>query len=64
MKRVDLIRHLESHGCQFIREGGSHTVYFNPNEKRIASVPRHREIKNPTTLRICRQLAIPDPERR
>jgi len=64
MKRVDLIRHLESHGCQIVREGGNHTIYFNPKEKRIASVPRHREVKNPTATKICRQLAIPDPERR
>ncbi len=26
MKRVDLIRHLEFHGVQFLREGGSHSV--------------------------------------
>jgi hypothetical protein len=29
MKRRDLIRHLEQHGCQFLREGGNHTVYVN-----------------------------------
>jgi hypothetical protein len=27
MKRIDLIRHLERHGVQFLREGGSHSVY-------------------------------------
>ena len=27
MKRKDLIRHLESHGCEFLREGGNHTLY-------------------------------------
>ena len=26
MKRLDLIRHLEANGCEFLREGGSHTV--------------------------------------
>jgi hypothetical protein len=26
MKRVDLIRHLERHGCEFLREGNNHTV--------------------------------------
>lgn len=25
MKRIDLIRHLERHGVQFLREGGSHS---------------------------------------
>jgi len=30
MKRADLIRHIESHGCVFVREGAKHTVYRNP----------------------------------
>ena len=29
MKRIDLIRHLETHGVQFLREGGNHSVYVN-----------------------------------
>lgn len=29
MKRRDLIRHLEGHGCEFLREGRDHTVYVN-----------------------------------
>ena len=29
MKRRDLIRHLEKHGCELMREGGNHTVYVN-----------------------------------
>ena len=28
MKRVDLVRHLEAHGCRLLREGGSHSVRF------------------------------------
>jgi hypothetical protein len=28
MKRIDLIRHLERHGCEFLREGDRHTVYL------------------------------------
>jgi hypothetical protein len=34
MKRVDLIRHIEANGCAFLREGGRHTVYFNPTSRR------------------------------
>ncbi|OLE54089.1 MAG: addiction module toxin, HicA family [Acidobacteria bacterium 13_1_20CM_3_53_8] len=30
MKRRDLIRHLETHGCLFVREGAKHTIYKNP----------------------------------
>ena len=29
MKRIDLIRHLESHGCVLLREGANHSVYHN-----------------------------------
>jgi hypothetical protein len=29
MKRVDLIRHIERNGCEFLREGDRHTVYVN-----------------------------------
>jgi LAO/AO transport system kinase len=37
MKRTDLIRHIEAHGCVFVREGGKHTIYKNP---RMAHLPR------------------------
>ena len=29
MKRKDLVRHLSSHGCEILREGGNHSVYVN-----------------------------------
>jgi Domain of unknown function (DUF6916) len=29
LKRRDLLRHLENHGCQMLREGGNHTIYAN-----------------------------------
>lgn len=45
MKRTDLIRHLEKRGCLFVREGGSHTVYKNPLNGKMTSIPRRREIK-------------------
>ena len=61
MKRIDLIRHLETYGCVVIREGGSHTVYHNPQAQRTSTVPRRREVKNPTAIRICKQLGVPDP---
>jgi len=62
MKRLDLIRHLEFHGCRFLREGGSHTVYFNPTKKKTSTVPRHREIVDFTARKICRDLEIPEPQ--
>ena len=46
MKRIDLIRHLERHGCGLFREGGSHSVYFNRVTRKSSAVPRHREIND------------------
>ena len=28
MKRMDLIRHVESYGCLLLHEGGRHSVYY------------------------------------
>jgi mRNA interferase HicA len=61
MKRKDLIRHLIRHGCQFLREGGGHSIYHNPATGQTASVPRHLEIDNFTAREICDQLGIPRP---
>ena len=61
MKRRDLIRHLEQHGCVLLREG-KHTIYAK--EGRIAAVPRHTEIANLTAARICDDLAIPRLEKK
>jgi hypothetical protein len=30
MKRRDLLRHLEQHGCKALREGASHSIWSNP----------------------------------
>lgn len=61
MKRRDLIRHLEKHGCEFFREGSSHTVYINPVRNVCSTVPRHREVLDFTAKKICRDLEIPAP---
>jgi predicted RNA binding protein YcfA (HicA-like mRNA interferase family) len=58
MKRVDLIRHIEANGCAFLREGGRHTVYFNPISRKVSTVPRHREINDFMAKKICRELEI------
>lgn len=63
LKRLDLFRHLEGSGCVLVREGPKHSVYYNPATQRTGTVPRHREVKNPTAVRICKQLGVPDPLR-
>ena len=61
MKRVDLIRHLERSGCEFLREGNNHTAYVNRPAGKSSSVPRHREINDFLARKICTDLQIPKP---
>jgi mRNA interferase HicA len=61
VKRIDLIRHLELHGCQFLREGSNHTVYVNRAARKSSTVPRHREINDLLARKICRDLGVPEP---
>lgn len=61
MKRRDLIRHLEMHGCELLREGGNHSVYVNRRTQKSAAVRRHREINEFLSAKICRDLEIPKP---
>jgi len=61
MKLAELERHLRHHGCALYREGAAHSIWFNPASHKIASVPRHREIKEGTVRAICKQLEIPRP---
>jgi mRNA interferase HicA len=61
VKRVDLIRHLERHGCKLLREGGAHSVYVNRGRGKISTVPRHREINDFLAAKICKDLDVPKP---
>ena len=56
MKRLDLIRKPEEQGCVFIRHGGKHDWYQNPQTKVCQPVPRHREIKEFLARSIIRKL--------
>ena len=45
MKRRNLVRHLEQHGCA----------------QRSSAVPRHREVNEFLARKICRDLEVPEP---
>ena len=60
MKRHDLIRHLKSNGCELLREGGQHSVYFNPATNATSAVPPHNEINDFLVRKICRELEVPE----
>ncbi|MBI2444310.1 MAG: type II toxin-antitoxin system HicA family toxin [Candidatus Magasanikbacteria bacterium] len=61
MKRKDLIRHLLRCGCVFIREGANHSIWLNPLLHKVSTVPRHNEIDDYLSRKICQDLGIPPP---
>ena len=40
MKRRDLVRHLEQHGCTVLREGANHSIYLNPAAMKLFGNPK------------------------
>jgi len=66
MKRALLIRHLREERCIFVREGGKHSVFFNPSTGRSSTVPRHNEneIDDFLVKKICRDLGVANPKKK
>ena len=64
MKRKDLIAYLNSQGCVFIREGARHSVFFNPQTRRVSTIPRHSEVNSFLAKKICRDLGIPETKQK
>ncbi|MBA7527021.1 hypothetical protein ES705_19194 [subsurface metagenome] len=56
MKRRDLIK-IEVIGCVFIRHGGKHDWYQNPETKISQPIPRHREINENLAKHIIKMLS-------
>jgi hypothetical protein len=44
-----------------LREGAAHTIYMAPVVRKISTVPRHREINDYLSRKICRDLEVPEP---
>jgi mRNA interferase HicA len=61
MRRRQLVRYLESHGCELIREGAKHTVSANREAGKSSTVPRHAEINDYLAHKACRDLGIAEP---
>jgi len=58
LKRKDLIRYLNKQNCLFLREGANHTVFYNPQNNKVSTIPRHNEIKDFLAKKICKDLGI------
>ncbi|MCS7049525.1 MAG: type II toxin-antitoxin system HicA family toxin [Verrucomicrobiae bacterium] len=56
MKRRELERRLRRAGCYVKREGAAHTLWINPNNGVVETVPRHAEIKEPLARKILKRL--------
>ena len=61
MKRVALLRRLRLHGCHLKREGRSHSPWTNPATGAVQAVPRHVEVSENLSRKICRSLGVPEP---
>ena len=61
MKANNFIRYLNNNKCYLHREGGNHGIFINASNKKISSIPRHKEIKNHLVRKICKDLEIPIP---
>jgi mRNA interferase HicA len=61
MKRHEFLRHLRVNGCILKREGAKHSLYMNPLNGVVETVPRHVEIDNRLARKICNRLEIPEP---
>jgi mRNA interferase HicA len=59
MKRRDFLKHLEFYGCELIREGSRHSWWWNPEQNKRSSVPRHSEINDHLAKKISKDLGIP-----
>ena len=53
------MRYLEKNGCRLLREGGRHSVYFNPSTNKTSTVPRHSEVVDQLARKICKDLGVP-----
>ncbi|MDA3925718.1 MAG: type II toxin-antitoxin system HicA family toxin [Kiritimatiellae bacterium] len=57
MKRVDLLKKLNRKGCVFVRHGGNHDWYQNPDTKMCQPIPRHKEVNELVARSIIKKLS-------
>lgn len=57
MKRRELIKLLQEMGCIFVRHGGAHDWYTNPETKQSQPVPRHAEINENLAKSIIKKMS-------
>ena len=63
MKQRALLRHPCVYGGILKREGWSHALWTNPRTGETEAVPRHAEIPDVLTRKVCRGLSVPEAGR-
>ncbi|MDO8490307.1 MAG: type II toxin-antitoxin system HicA family toxin [bacterium] len=63
MKRRELISYLLAQGCVLLREGAKHSLFMNPLNHSMSTIPRHSEINSFLGHKICRDLGISEIEK-
>lgn len=59
MKQSEMIKLLKQHGFVILREGKSHTMYWNPETKRKVAIPRSKkELKSCTADKILKDAGL------
>jgi len=58
LKRRDLVRHLETHGCELLREGANHPSTSTEQFARSQPCHGNREINELLARKICRDLEV------
>ena len=56
MNRRLLIEKLQRGGGVFVRHGGKHDYYRNPETGRVETIPRHREVDERLAKKILKSL--------
>ncbi len=62
MKQGKLIQYLKKKGAYLLREGAKHSVYYNPENGKISTIPRHNNVKRFTVQKICKDLKLEIPK--
>jgi mRNA interferase HicA len=63
MKRTAFLKFLRQQGCEFIREGASHSWWQNAQFNKRSAIPRHSEINDFLISKICKDLGIDGPKK-
>ena len=61
MKRRDLLRHLQAHGCRLEREGGRHSLWINPANGAVEAVPATRKLASTFPAKSAASSRLPNP---